>query len=842
MGYTRAQSPIFINEILADPDGTNGDANGDGVVSSTQDEFVELVNVSGSFLDVSGWTLSDASGVRHTFPAGSVVCEEGVMVVFSGGTPAGTFGGARVQTASTGQLGLNNAGDTVTLRDGVNVIASYTYGAEGGDNQSLTRDPDVTGPEPLIKHALAADATGRRQSPGIRVNGTSFLACPILTKEIFEIQGSGLVSPFATLSVTTEQNLVIALSANGFFMQTPASRSDNDSQTSDGIFVFTGSAPTVNVGDLVNVTGQVFEFFNFTEFSNNPSVTLVSSGNALPPAVQLDGSMPSASQPQSATEFERWEGMLVEISFGVVCASNQVFGSDPVAEVFIVAGPNRPFREPGIVFPGLPGLPVWDGNPELLELDLDRLGQPNAMIPAGCTFSATGVIGFEFGDYEFWPVQYSVNTLPFPRAVRPRNSGEITVATLNMHRFFDDVDDPNLTEPVPSALEYANKLNKFSLYIRTLLDAPEILAVEEAENLNALQDLANRIQSDDAALVYAPYLAEGNDIGGIDVGFLVRNTVAVNAVTQLGATELFSLDNSRLHDRPPLLLDATLPGGQALSVVALHMRSLNGIDDAAQGPRVRQKRHEQAVSVANMIQGLQNGDPNIRLVITGDFNAFQFTDGYVDVLGQIMGTPANASQALIPGTDLVNPDLINKVQSLPADEQYSFVFAGSAQVLDHMLVSQALDTLVSGIQYARANADAAEILEPDGTTALRSSDHDGLVLYIVALQGTAVGQDRSTEAHRLPEAYALEQNYPNPFNPATVIGFALPMMSKISLTIYSTSGGRVRQLMAGEMAAGYHNVTWDARDDLGVRVASGVYLCLFKAGNFVAQRKLVLMK
>src|SRR5262245_28532380 len=91
-GLASAQSPVFINEILADPDGTNGDANGDGVVSGTQDEFVELVNVSGSFLDISGWTLSDASGVRHTYPPGSVVCEEGVMVVFSGGTPTGSFG------------------------------------------------------------------------------------------------------------------------------------------------------------------------------------------------------------------------------------------------------------------------------------------------------------------------------------------------------------------------------------------------------------------------------------------------------------------------------------------------------------------------------------------------------------------------------------------------------------------------------------------------------------------------------------------------------------------------------------------------------------------------------
>jgi predicted extracellular nuclease len=375
-----------------------------------------------------------------------------------------------------------------------------------------------------------------------------------------------------------------------------------------------------------------------------------------------------------------------------------------------------------------------------------------------------------------------------------------------------------------------------------MLDRPDILAIEEVENLNALHDLANKIQSDDASLDYTPYLEEGNDVGGIDVGFLARNTVSVNAVTQLGAAERFSVDNNLLHDRPPLLLDATLSGGRALSVMALHLRSLNGIDDPSQGPRVRQKRHEQAVSVANMVQGLQNSNPHIRLVVTGDFNAFQFTDGYVDVLGQIMGTPANASQAQIQGTDIVNPDLTNKVLSLPASEQYSFVFAGSAQVLDHMLVSQALDTVVSDIQYARANADAAEVLEPDGATALRSSDHDGLVLYISASPSTGVGSGPTTTAPRVPEDYALEQNYPNPFNPMTVIRLALPEASEISLSIYNNSGQLVRRLIAGREAAGYHEVIWDARDDRCVRVASGVYLCVFKAGEFVAQRKVVVMK
>ncbi len=728
--FSFSTPPIIINEILADPHSTNGDANGDGTVNTTQDEFIEFINVSGTPLDISGWTISDAVQVRHTFSAGTTVTNQCGTVVFAGGMPIGSFGNVLVQVASSGQLGLNNTGDTITLKNGTTTIATYTYGSEGGADQSLTRNPDVTGATPLVQHTTATGAAGRLHSPGLKVDGTQFSGCQslTLTKEIFEIQGNGLASSFANQTVTTANNVVTAAGAEGFFIQTPAARSDNDTQTSDGIFVFTNSAPTVSVGDIVTVTGDVVEFFDFTEISN-PAVTMISSGNPLPPAVQLDDMMPAPNQPQSATEYERFEGMLVQIASGVVAGPNQAFGTDPLAEVYIVAGTNRPFREQGIEHPGLMGLPVWDGNPEIFEFDPDRLGQPNLAIPAGSTFSATGVLGFEFGGYELWPTSYSVNAATLPRAVRARNAGEATVATLNLHLLYDTIDDPN-GDDVRTPQEYADKLNKLSMYIRTLIGAPDILAVQEAEKLQVLQDLANKISSDDASLTYAPYLVEGNDVSGIDVGFLVRAGVIVNAVTQLGATEIFTFDNTLLHDRPPLLLEANLADGCAVSVLVVHQRSLNGIDDPSDGPRVRQKRHEQAVSVSNMVQNLQTGNPNINLMVTGDFNAFQFTDGYVHVLGQIMGTPASASEALIPGTDNVNPDLTNAVLALPAHEQYSFIFEGSAQVLDHMLYSQALQSFVTGIEYARGNSDAAENFETEGTTVLRASDHEGLVLFI----------------------------------------------------------------------------------------------------------------
>lgn len=91
-------------------------------------------------------------------------------------------------------------------------------------------------------------------------------------------------------------------------------------------------------------------------------------------------------------------------------------------------------------------------------------------------------------------------------------------------------------------------------------------------------------------------------------------------------------------------------------------------------------------------------------------------------------------------------------------------------------------------------------------------------------------------------SYELAQNYPNPFNPSTTIRFALPQAGELSLAIYNTAGQLVRLLAKGEYAAGRHAFVWDGRDESGQRVASGVYVYVLKAGSFVAERKLVLMK
>jgi predicted extracellular nuclease len=410
----------------------------------------------------------------------------------------------------------------------------------------------------------------------------------------------------------------------------------------------------------------------------------------------------------------------------------------------------------------MPPIATWDGNPEIFELDPDKLGLPNQIIPAGSHFDATGIIGFEFGDYELWPSSLSVTAADIPSSVRDRGRAELTVATLNLLRLFDDIDDPGEPRPdgevrndfVASTAEYQRRRAKLASYIVDVLKAPDVLAVQEVEKLEVLEDLAADIAM--AGINYTAYVEEGNDVGTIEVGFLVRDTMAVDAVTQLSKDEILDFDGTLLHDRPPLLLEGRSINEGAdypIAVMVVHNRSLSRIDDPNSGERVRAKRLAQAESIAKSVNDLQTANPDIRLIVLGDFNAFQFSDGYVDAVGVISGS-FDPDASLLPGTDYVDPDLINHIYSLPEDERYSFVFAGSAQALDHVLTSMALDMSFRGLEFGRGNADAAVDLINDAGTALRSSDHDGLVLFITKdVDNDGVNDDADVcPATSLPES------------------------------------------------------------------------------------------
>ena len=733
---------VVINEIDSDTpgsddrefielfDGGAGNTPLDGLVvvlyNGSSNEVYDAIDLSGFATDADGYFLLGNAAVTPspalTFSIGTlqngpdaVALYAGSAAAFPNGTPVTTDNLLDAVVYGTGDpddpelLALLNPGQPQVDED-----------ADGNkDGDSIQRVPNGSG------GARNTDVFAPfPPTPGTENTGSSVVA----VAEIFEIQTAGLESPFADAVVTTEGNVVTAIGPEGFFIQTPDVRADLDVETSNGIYVFTGDAPTVSVGDLVDVTGEVVEFFGFTEITGNPEIAVTASGQPLPAPLTFDAQTPSPDQPQPENELERYEGMRVQVTGGTATAPADRFG-----DVYVVADPTRTYRAPGIAFPGLPGLPVWDGNPEIFEIDPEALDLPSAPIAAGATVSATGPLAYAFGDYQIWPVELQFENPEVIEPVRAREPGEVTVGTLNMLRLFDTADDPDTDDPVPTSEELAERFEKFSLLIRKVMGAPDVLAVQEVENLDVLQAVATKIQADDPSIVYDAYLEEGNDVGGIDVGFLIRrDAFEVTDVTQLAEDETLSVDGSPLHDRPPLLLEGRFTGGSEplpVQVLVVHNRSLSGIDDPSRGPRVRQKRLEQAQSIARIVQGLQEADSDVHLVVTGDFNAYEFTDGYVHVVGRIQGDFDDGDD-LLSGPDLVEPNLTNQVLSLPPEERYSFIFQGSAQALDHVLTSEALDELVTGIQYARANADAPERFIDDPATPLRTSDHDGLVLFL----------------------------------------------------------------------------------------------------------------
>ena len=183
--------PLVINEILADP---NDDANGDGYTSSSDDEFIEFVNIGPTDFDITDFTISDEAGLRHTFTTGTVIPAGGIITVFGGGTPTGILGLVQVSF-----LGLNNNGDIITINDGASDVIVVEYGSEGGDNQSLARSPDFTGV--FVKHTTIA-TNPVSFSPGSLNDGST----PLPVELLFFTAEASDYSVRLSWSTATEEN------------------------------------------------------------------------------------------------------------------------------------------------------------------------------------------------------------------------------------------------------------------------------------------------------------------------------------------------------------------------------------------------------------------------------------------------------------------------------------------------------------------------------------------------------------------------------------------------------------------------------------------------------------
>lgn len=260
---------LIINEFLADPpNDLAGDANGDGTRDSSTDEFIELVNTSGASVDIENWTISDGFGLRHAFVGSTVVADGQSLVIFGGGTPTGTFGGAVVTTASSGSLGLNNGGDTITIFDENNAfVSTYTYGGEGGNNTSLTLDPDLTGGA-FIDHVSIGDGS-LAFSPGTKNDGNPFagdsLSLTIDPANFSEGAGAGAASGTVTRSGDLSASLTVTLASSDTSEVTvPATVDILAGQASATFSVDAVDDPDQDAGQSATITASADGIFSGT--------------------------------------------------------------------------------------------------------------------------------------------------------------------------------------------------------------------------------------------------------------------------------------------------------------------------------------------------------------------------------------------------------------------------------------------------------------------------------------------------------------------------------------------------------------------------------------------------
>jgi uncharacterized repeat protein (TIGR01451 family) len=435
----------------------------------------------------------------------------------------------------------------------------------------------------------------------------------------------------------------------------------------------------------------------------------------------------------------------------------------------VVTGVARPFREAGIQAPdpapagsSIPPIPRWDNNPEVIGVDSDGLdGQTNIDVKSGDVVAPiAGPLDYSSRRYVVLPDGTNGAPIVTPgtltTTVTAAAGNDVTVASINLRRFFDTADDPVTADVVLTTLAYDNRLNKAAIAIRDHLLNPDIIGVQEVENVTVLTDLATTIGTLGGA-TYQAVLSEGNDaIHGLDVGFLVKTDLVTGGVPRVqvtSPTQLFAgtiwvdpRDNqpALLFDRTPLMLEMTVSrtSGSSFPIVAIvtDLAGLTGIDDQSPdgfttvGDRVRRKRLAQAAQLADYVNQRQTTDPAEHLVVLGGFNASEVNDGHVDVMGVLAGTPVPDNQTAVPGdgVDLVTTDLTNLFSTPPAAERYSDVFLGNARSLDHVLVSAGLiaGTSARRIEHPRIAADYPESELNTISSALRFSDRDPVVAYL----------------------------------------------------------------------------------------------------------------
>ncbi|MEU4601337.1 lamin tail domain-containing protein [Kribbella sp. NPDC023972] len=760
-----ASSTVVITEVYG--------GGGNSGAPYTND-FIELTNNSSAPVDLTGWSIQYASSSGTSWAnkinlTGSIA-PGGVYLVqgASGGangqplpTPDAT--GSVNMSASSGKVALVTSTTSLTCTTGcataAGVVDFVGYGA--ANDFETAAAPGTSNTTSATRKDPTKDADNNStEFAAVNPSPKTLTSTPPdpdpIDAKIHDIQGAAHLSPLAGKLVRNVTGVVTATSRNGFWFQDP--QPDADPATSEGLLVFTSSAPTVNVGDAVTVQGTVAEFrpggsggtdnLTTTEITNPsvtvtgtaavPAPTIVGPGGRVPPSTVIDddstGDVETTGTFQPATDgidfWESLEGMWLGIDQPQVTGPTSSFRELSV----VPAGSSVQTVRGGIV------LQKTDSNPERVLLDDVLTPIPDAKtgdkLAGPGTSTVTGVLDYSFGNFKFLPTQTpTVVDGGVTRETTTASSPvQVSVATFNVENL-----DPSDGDAKFDGLAQAVVKN---------LASPDIIGLEEVQDNDGatnsgttaadvtLNMLAAAIQKAGGPKYAWRQIdpvnnAEGGEPGGnIRVAFMYRtdkpvkfvdrpgggSTVATTIVTDRFGRPHLSSSPGRVDPANPAWAAARVPlageftwHGQSLFVVVNHFSSKGG-DDPLWGrtqPPVQvtaPKRHQQAESVRGFVDQILAKDKGANVIVLGDINDFDFSQTTDILVGS--GTTA----------------LIDMPRTLPVKERYSYVFEGNSQILDQILISQNL-RLATSYDIVHMNAEF-----PD-----QISDHDPQVVRVVPL-------------------------------------------------------------------------------------------------------------
>lgn len=540
---------------------------------------------------------------------------------------------------------------------------------------------------------------------------------------ICEVQGSAFTSPFAGQTLRVRGVVFADLdetSNRGFFIQ--QRDCDGDADTSDGLFVYTGSRTNVvSPGDLVELNGQIQEYYGMTEIYAPPeSISVLSSGQSLPDPIELN---PPQNDHRARDYFETLEGMHVAL------------------DEALVVGPTNSRDETWVISTGLEIQRVFQSDPmgqgEIICVDDGGLNEITPDVNVGDKVtSLDGVLEYTYGLYRLQLIEppYVVSK---ERIVTPVNLPcGLTVASFNLENLFDTVDDPYTQDSVLSGTEYLRRLRKLASGIHSGLGEPALIAVQEVENAIVLEDLISRAEID---AKYDFVWQDGPDQRGIDVALLYRKdrSQVLDAYPLQGCTSLVDglgpdgngevlnpqnritcdrdgdgvLDGNRLFSRPPLVVHLQVYATCGLDasdiwVIVNHWKSRSEDTDELQYTLPR--RLEQAKFTASRVREISQSVPGAKVIVLGDLNDYP------------------GSQSL---ENLEAAGLEDLVANISPAQRYTYVYQGVSQVLDHILLSGSLHDQYLFTAPVHFNADYAEPYSRQEMNFIRSSDHDPILAW-----------------------------------------------------------------------------------------------------------------